>query len=315
MPNATIADRGSLDFKSEPWEVKALDDSGEFEVYMACFGNIDRGGDVIDAGSFKNLADYAHTGWIGVNHDMDELPVAYPISATQDGKGLLIRGRFHSHEKAQACRTVVKERMAAGKAVTGSIGYKVEPGGATQDYVDGKSVRRIRSLSVYESSFVNLPMNPRAEALSAKSLEGLTVEGKVMTVEDLKAWLEQETKAGRVLSKANHATIKTWHGTLSKMCGDMKSLVDQFDPEKPDDEPDGDEKGGTGIQPTTGDMKEGNPRNTAGNAIPATQNPRGAVIAADIPGKSLADWQKQKQAQLDALRARVLQDQFRFARS
>lgn len=305
-----------IEYKAGDWEIKALDDAGNFSVYFAAFENIDRGGDCIEAGSFKNLTDYDRSGWIGVNHCMDELPVAYPTAVKQDATGLMVGGRFHSTPAGQACRTVVKERMAAGKAVFGSIGYKVNPGGAHVEYKDGKSIRRITSLDLFECSFVNLPMNPLAETVSAKSLEGLEMDEKVMTIEALKAWLEEQTKAGRVLSKSNHATLKGWHGTLSTMCSDMKAMVDAFDPDraKPDDEPDGDEKAAVGVPPKYRDGdKAVDQRNAAGNSIPAAQNPRGAVIAAEFPGKSLAEWQRQRQKQLDDLRARVLQDQARFA--
>ena len=44
----------------------------------------------------------------------------------QDSVGLKVSGAFHSTEEAQAVRTVVRERLAAGKAVKCSIGYSVD---------------------------------------------------------------------------------------------------------------------------------------------------------------------------------------------
>src|SRR5208282_2804894 len=167
-----------LETKSGDWELKSVNDDGEFLIYMAAFGNVDRGGDIIDAKAFANLSEYNRSGWIGVNHDMERLPVAYPIEATQDSKGLLIRGKFHSTPDGQACRTVVKERKAAGKAVFGSIGYKVNPNGASYEGANGGQVRRLKSVSLYEASFVNLPMNPDAEVISAKSLGGINMKEK-----------------------------------------------------------------------------------------------------------------------------------------
>ncbi len=303
--------------KGFDWDVKALDGSGQLSMYVAYFNNVDRGGDCIEPGAFKNVEDFARSGWMGINHCMDSPPIGFPISVVQDSKGLLCKFQFHSTQAAQEARSIILDRMNASKSVAGSIGYKVRPGGSRIEYKDGKSVRMLTDVDIFEASWVNLPMNPRAEALSAKSLEGLNVDDKIMTVEALKTWLDEQTKAGRVLSKANHGMIKAWHGTLSTMCNDMKALVDQFDPGNPNpDDVDADGKGGSGIAPTMGSTKAPtNQRNAAGNAIPADQNPRGAVIAADIPGKSLVEYQRQKEEQLNALRARVLQDQFRFARS
>jgi len=293
-----------LDYKGCEFAFKALDDSGRFQMYVAAFGNVDRGGDILEAGAFKNVDEYQRSGWIGVNHQMNGLPVAYPIRVVQDSRGLLIEGQFHSTQAAQECRAVVTERMKAGKQVSGSIGYKVRPNGARPDYIDGKSVRRLTDVDVYEASFVNLPMNPNANAISAKSLtslEGLNVNDGVMTIEALKSWLDMQTKAGRVLSKANHGKLKEWHGTLTTMCNDMKTLVDTYDPDRPDGDDGADD-----------DKAATNQRLTAGNAIPADQNPRGAVIASDIP-KSAAEIEARTAKAISELRARAVRAQMQFA--
>lgn len=322
MPPRTDLDvkTGVFDF-----EMKSIDDQGRFSAYFAAFGNVDRGGDVIEPGAFRNLDEFARDGWIGINHQMERLPVAYPTRVVQDAKGLLIDGQFHTTEEAQACRTVVLERVRAGKRVKGSIGYRTGPSDTRQEYVDGRQVRRIRGLDLYEASFVNLPMNPAADVVSAKSLTdegGPDVAEKIVTIEALKSWLDVQAKAGRVLSKNNHGKLKAWHGTLATMCSEMKSLVDQYDPSKlPDDgdEPDADDKATIPPSPPLV-PKEVDPRRSAGNSIPGDRGIGGAATAenrkstpAELAALTADEARERIRKNLEDMRARAVRVQTQFA--
>jgi len=194
------------------------DDGGEFSAYFATFNDIDHGNDRIEPGAFKNLDEFVKSGWIGLNHEHARLPVAYPVSAIQDGKGLLVTGRYHSTAFAQDVRTVAKERMLAGKAVKGSIGYRV----TDHEKIDlnGKSIRSLKGIDLAECSFVNLPMNPAAEFVSSKSL---------ISLDEIKAFID-EIKAGRVLSTANLSTMRGWASTLTDHASQINDLCNQHDP-------------------------------------------------------------------------------------
>jgi len=194
------------------------DDGGEFSAYFATFNDVDHGNDRIEPGAFKNLDEFVKSGWIGLNHEHARLPVAYPVSAIQDGKGLLVTGRYHSTPDAQAVRTVAKERMHAGLAVKGSIGYRVID--HEKVTLDGKSIRSLKGIDLAECSFVNLPMNPAAEFVSSKSL---------ISLDEIKRWID-ECKAGRVLSAANLATMRGWASTLTDHAGQINDLCNQHDP-------------------------------------------------------------------------------------
>jgi uncharacterized protein len=222
--------------KSFDLDLKAQDDSGAFTAYVARFGNVDRTKEVIEPGAFKNVAEFAVDGWVGLNHDMAALPVALIDSAKQDASGLLISARWHGTPEAQACRTVVTERLRAGKSVKCSIGYRVLD--SFKDFADGQSITRLTALEIFEASIVNLPANPAADVVSAKS-RGDDMSEKVLTLESLKAWLEQQTKSGRVLSRANAGKLREWHSGLSGMCSQLKEMLDTYDPQ---DEPDADDK-------------------------------------------------------------------------
>ena len=206
--------------KSWECEYKSDDEAtGSFTLYAACFGSVDRQGDIIQPGAVQNLDELTRDGWVALNHIQTELPVAMIDTAIQDQKGLLISGRWHTTEAAQNCRKIVNERMQAGKRVLCSVGYVVPFDGESYEKIDGKTVRRLSKISVYECSFVNLPANPEAEVVSAKSVSDFTLDEfeeleAVMSSDEgvikaLKRLLGLETKAGRKMSGANLEKFKS----------------------------------------------------------------------------------------------------------
>jgi HK97 family phage prohead protease len=224
-----------LEWKDFTLDLKLDDDTGEFEAYFAAFGNVDLGNDILEKGAVANIADFLKSGWIGVNHNVYQLPVAYPTAAKQDDTGLLIAGKFHGTAAGQECRTVIKERRAAGLKVRGSIGYKVND--SAEEKIKGQYIRRLKSIAVWECSFVNLAMNPKAELVSAKSLD--PDAPKLLAIDDLKSLLE-EFKAGRVISKTNYNKLKDMHAKLGDAHATLGAFLDQHDPDGGIDEPDDD---------------------------------------------------------------------------
>jgi HK97 family phage prohead protease len=197
------------------------DDGGEFSAYFATFHDVDKVGDRIEPGAFKNLDDFVKSGWIGLNHEHARLPVAYPVSAVQDAKGLLVTGRYHSTPFAQEVRTVVRERKESGKSVKGSIGYGVIPKtGSEKITVDGKSVRSLKEIDLAECSFVNRPANPNAEVVHSKSL---------ISLDEIREYID-EIKAGRVLSAANLSVLAGWDNSVAELHGQIRALRTEHDP-------------------------------------------------------------------------------------
>ena len=250
------------------------DAEGSFDLYAAVFGNIDRQDEIINPGAFTNLPEFVSDGVILTEHNLRSLPVGLIDSAVQDAKGLRVRGRFHTTPEAQACRTVITERMAAGKGVKCSIGYKVDD--FAYEKISGKTVCRLKAVRVFEASFVNLPANPQAGVNSAKSAEvDMLEQDKPSLIEAVKEWLGLATKKGRVISRANHAALSAFadalhqggtkslgyaksfakmakehddHGQATcKLAEEMKGFLKQFA------EPDGDEGG---MEPDADDAKK-----------------------------------------------------------
>lgn len=206
--------------KNCDWDFKSFDDStGEFSAYFAYFGNVDRAQEILEPGSIANVSQFARDGWIGTNHKMDALPVAMPLSAVQDSRGFLVHGKFHSHPEAQACRTVVKERLAAGLTVKGSIGYKVTD--SYRDTLGSEPIRRLKSIDLFEASFVNLPANPKADVMSVKAVEALETKS------------DQLNSAGNSFAKSLIKAKKVSTGSWSFSADDGNALLGS-DKENPD---------------------------------------------------------------------------------
>ena len=213
---------GGLPHKAFDVTFTSLDETGSFVMTAAVFGNVDKGGDVISPGAFDNLAEFAKEGWVALSHDQKALPIAIVDTANQDASGLQISGRFHSTEFAQECRTVFRERMQAGKTVKASIGYVTND--ESYERVGGKQVRRLKALSLYEVSFVNLPMNPLAYVRSVKSLSEDTPMPETKTDPPV------ETKRSVAISAANMKMLDAYgaqaeehHKAIGEACKGLKA--------------------------------------------------------------------------------------------
>lgn len=226
--------------KDLTFQIKAVDgdDSphGSFDVYAAVFGNVDRGGDVIEPGAFLNLDEFVADGVVLYCHKMDEPPIAMVDAAFQDARGLRVKGRFHSDPFSQRIRTICRERMTAGKSVKCSIGYRIVD--ASQEKRGGRTVQHLNKLLVFEFSFVNLPMNPLAGAVAAKGLiaggEGPDVATKLGLLDTVKTMLglriepapDVSTKKGRRMAKGTLGELRKFSGA-ARVLGDAGSEHDK----------------------------------------------------------------------------------------
>lgn len=190
--------------------------TGGFTGYASVFNNADSYGDIVAPGAYAEcLPSFVRDGWIAVGHDWGSLGVGYIADAGEDHYGLKIDTRFHSTKEGQDARTVVRERLAAGKSVSLSIGYRVPNGGRTERE-DG--FYDLTKVDLKEVSIVAVPANAMAVITGAKSGPhgGLTfaahsdavraaVEEFVVRCQDLATL--RATKEGRVLSAVTRARV------------------------------------------------------------------------------------------------------------
>lgn len=130
--------------------------SGGFKGYAHRKGEIDAYGDIAEGENvYRNLPEFVKRGFVPVGHDWHALPVALVKDAKEDAQGLWIEAAFHSDPEGQRARTVVTERLDAGKFVGLSIGFWATDTEKAQR--DGKDLRIVRGMDLAEVSIVTVP--------------------------------------------------------------------------------------------------------------------------------------------------------------
>lgn len=135
----------------------SLKDGHVIEGYASLFGQVDRGGDIVEAGAYaKSLETLAREGrrvkmlW---QHDPAQ-PIGVWEEVREDGRGLFVRGRL--------LEGIARGREAAhlleAGAIDGlSIGYRT-----VVARKDDQGRRLLKDLELWEVSLVTFPMLPEA---------------------------------------------------------------------------------------------------------------------------------------------------------
>lgn len=140
---------------------------GGFSGYGSVFGKVDRVGDTVAPGAFaKTLPRFVREGAICWGHDWNQ-PVAMVDEAGEDAHGLFLEATFHTHKGAQDARRLAQERIAWGKSMALSIGYRAVDWQFKS--VEGQRVRELKAVELYEVSLVMVPAEPRAQVTAVKS--------------------------------------------------------------------------------------------------------------------------------------------------
>lgn len=153
-------------------------DGGEIVAYASTFyGEPDSYGDIVIPGAFaKTISEWEQSGHpipllFGHRTDDPRMNIGAVVEATEDEHGLRIRAKFDEESDiAQYTRKLVKE----GRLSKLSFSYDTRDS-AVVVLEDGRRVRELRDIKLYEISLVPIPANPETEVIEAKSL-GLTPE-------------------------------------------------------------------------------------------------------------------------------------------
>lgn len=146
-----------------PFELKAVDDAGNFEGYAAVFNNVDLGDDVILPGAFTRVKTTRGGKLkLALYHDLTRLVGS--ADYTQDDHGLLLKGKVnlavsYARDAYELMKSEILDSM--------SIGFNT----IKADFEDraGRRVRIIKEAELWEASFVPFGMNPEAQVLTVKS--------------------------------------------------------------------------------------------------------------------------------------------------
>lgn len=223
--------------KSFAPEGLTLSETGEVKVAFSRLNVIDHDGDVtypgaLPAGKAVAMSDFNHSSWDGA------LPVGKGVIGEADGLGILDGSFFMGTDQGRNAYHTVK---AMADLQEWSYGYSVLAGGP--EMFEGKSVRALRKLDVFEVSPVLLGAGVGTSTLAIKSggpgpgmpyAEHLAwVMGEVEALTDrTKDRAEWRAKEGRVLSAANRTTLATIAGAMQSHHADLMALLDATDPQK-----------------------------------------------------------------------------------
>lgn len=233
-------------------DLKRSTNPGGFEGYGSVFWNIDKHGDVILPGAFRDsLPRFLDEGFMGgVGHDHDR-PAGRFVKAYEDNRGLFVEGRFSDVTSGKEARTLLMDRvvqkLSVGldregmetsqvsanqlKAMWEKAGYK--PNADDERRLKGrKSIRLIHKASLKEVSPVTIPANDEARILAVKKL----MDSGESLPEEFKRWIATgrragwkiamyDLKAGRVLSGKNEMKLRAMIEVLTSVTEEMGNLL------------------------------------------------------------------------------------------
>jgi hypothetical protein len=165
-----------MEKKTFEFEIKELSEEGKFSGYLSTFGNVDAGGDIVDAGAFKKtLRDNKAFPLIWAHQGTPEA-VAGSFTGKEDEKGLLIDGGFFLDlDGGLKSYKTAKKLKDEGIKLGLSMGYKTVK--YLMDQIDGIQVRRLKEVKLKEGSITLWPMNDQA------TLETIKEEGEIAKAE------------------------------------------------------------------------------------------------------------------------------------
>lgn len=164
------------ELKYIPVEIKEVHPDGTFTGLASQYGTEDLGGDVIDKGAFtKSLAE---NPVVPVLWQHDSREVIGKGTVKEWGNKITIDGALDMQDPI-AVKAYNKMKAALVKGL--SIGFTTVK--STWEDIQGRMVRHISELKLWEVSIVTFPMLPQAQVTRVKSAEEIELEERVARLE------------------------------------------------------------------------------------------------------------------------------------
>lgn len=199
---------------------KQVDDDEyyRFEGYASTYNNVDLGDDMVMKGAFENTLKNKRPKNIKLlyQHNMS-MPLGVFDEIRDDEAGLYVRGKM-----PKECTQVrdVMALMKCGAIDSMSIGYVANK----YDY-DDRGVRLLKDIDLYEISLVTMPMNPKAQITSMKTIPS-SISAIVTRLSQDKAMSDEE-KAGLKALVASYCKQNGVTNPLIKTKPKAKPLDDE----------------------------------------------------------------------------------------
>lgn len=180
-----------FEVKNFSFEVKATSDN-TFEGYAAVFHNKDSYDDIIEPGAFSKTIQESKRVKVLWQHDPHQ-PIGVPEYMAEDSKGLHVKAKISSTQLGKDVIQLMKDRVIDEL----SIGYNT----IKADWDSMVNARRIKEVKLWEFSPVTFAANDQANIVGVKNIgQGIA---------NINAWVENELKAGKVLSDKNKNLVQS----------------------------------------------------------------------------------------------------------
>jgi HK97 family phage prohead protease len=177
-----------MDRKNFEFEIKSIDEKGEFIAYASTFGNTDLVDDIVQKGAFiKSLANRPASDVLMLWQHDTSAPIGEWKSMEEDEKGLLVKGSLFIDDIQQAkeARFLMMKKLVRKL----SIGFKI----TKKAFENGK--RRLKEIDLREVSIVTFPANPEADFIGVKCLKDLDIREFERKLRDECGLSQKEAKA------------------------------------------------------------------------------------------------------------------------
>jgi len=212
-----------IEYKQIPFECKKITDEGDFEGYLAVFGNVDAGGDKIHKGAFKKTLREKKKFPFLSQHDRWS-PIG-SFTGKEDDFGLFISGKLNLMTTQTGIPKIPKAHEAHALMINDdinglSIGYDTVK---YDDESDGKvRIRNLRELRLWEGSMVTFPMNEAATVTDVKTMK---------IIHDIRKLVEQgELTKEQILALFDNESIENITQSLESSNENTDSQSDDYYP-------------------------------------------------------------------------------------
>jgi len=145
-------------------EIKEVNEDGTFTGIASAYGVEDLGGDVIDKGAFTKTLQENPVVPILWQHKSDEVVGEGNVKEWQSK--ILVSGRLDLEDPtAQKAYRKMKNKLIRGL----SVGFQTIK--STYQDIEGRMIRHIQELKLWEVSIVTFPMLPQAQVTRVKSAD------------------------------------------------------------------------------------------------------------------------------------------------
>lgn len=156
-----------MEHKTIEWKIDGSE-GGRFTGYGSIFDVVDQGGDLVTKSAFDKSLSSGRRPQMLFQHDPAQV-IGVWDEAKVDGKGLKVSGRLLTDlQRGKEAQILLKEGAINGL----SIGYR------TRDFsvekIEGKTVRVLKEVDLFEVSLVTFPMNAEATVTDVKNLGSAT---------------------------------------------------------------------------------------------------------------------------------------------